>query len=273
MFLNAVILILQEILEAALLISVLLVLGSMLRRQWSGFLHVERHWVYSAIALGLGGAWLYAWYTPEVSAWFGYVGYEVVNAMLQAFAIGLVLVFCYLLGPATLGSDARWQGSVARACMIAVVAVGIIREGSEIILYIQGILGQRENVTPVMLGTLMATGIGISGSYLLYQGLCALPPRWTFRIALLLLSLFAGNMACQAALLLTQADWLPATPQLWDSSAFLPEYTIPGQLLYALIGYEANPSMLQVLAYLSAAVLVALSPLFRFVWTRTARSA
>ncbi len=268
MFLDAVILILQEILEAALLISVLLVVTSLLRRHSDGFERVEPRWVWSAILLGIAGAWLYAWNTSTVSAWFDYVGYEVVNASLQLVAITQVLVFCHLLRPGSSRNSPAWHTQVARACMIVVVAIGIIREGSEIILYIQGIMGQRENITPVMLGALMATGIGVSSSFLLYHALCVLPTHFSFRLALLLLALFAGNMAAQAALLFTQADWLPYTRELWNTGDVLPEYSISGQLLYALIGYEANPSLLQVLSYVAAVVLVGLSPLFRSAWSR-----
>lgn len=270
MFLNAVILVLQEILEAALLISLLLALGATLRQRWQGFTQMERHWVLSAMLLGFAGASLYAWFTPAVSTWFDYVGYEVVNAILQLGAVALALLFCYVLNPAALRRKPGWEARAARACMISVVAISIIREGSEIILYIQGIVGQRDKLMPVVLGTLMAAGIGFSSSFLLYHALGSLSGKWTFRIALLLLSLFAGNMACQAALLLTQADWLPYTPQLWDSSGILPEYTIAGQLLYALVGYEANPSLLQALAYFATATLVVLSPLFRSAWSREA---
>lgn len=80
MFLSAVILILQEILEASLLISVLLVLTSALRKLRPDAFTVERRWVLSAISIGIGGAWLYAWVTPEVSLWLDYAGHEVVNA-------------------------------------------------------------------------------------------------------------------------------------------------------------------------------------------------
>jgi high-affinity iron transporter len=267
MFLNAVILILQEILEAAMLISVLLVLISLLRRS-GGFERVEPRWLASAILLGLAGAWCYAWITPTVSAWFDYVGYEVVNASLQLIAITQVLLFCHLLYPGSLQHDSGWKTRAAQVCMIAVVAIGIVREGSEIILYIQGIMGQRENVTPVMLGALMATGIGVSSSFLLYHALCALRVTIALRLALLLLALFAGNMAAQATLLLTQADWLPYTRELWNTGDLMPEYSITGQLLYALVGYEANPSLLQVLSYVAAAALVGVSPLFRSAWSR-----
>jgi high-affinity iron transporter len=266
MFLNAVILILQEILEAALLISVMLVLTQVLKNQWPGNFQVRLGWVLSAIGLGIAGAWLYARVTPAVSAWFDYVGLEVVNALLQFGIIGFLLRYCYGLHPRAIGAAPAQRGKVARSCMIIVVALVIVREGSEIMLYLQGILGQPGNASPVLLGALMASGIGISSGLILFQALGSLAGAWPFRTAMLLLALFAGNMAAQAVLLLTQADWLPFTPQLWDTSGWLPEFSITGQLLYALIGYEANPSLLQAGAYLAAMLLVIVSPLFRFAW-------
>jgi high-affinity iron transporter len=86
------------------------------------------------------------------------------------------------------------------------------------------------------------------------------------RIGLILLALFAGNMAAQSIQLLTQADWLASTPQLWDSSALLTEYSVTGQLLYALIGYEATPSLAQAISYVAAMLLLASTPLFRQSW-------
>lgn len=85
-------------------------------------------------------------------------------------------------------------------------------------------------------------------------------------VSLVLLCLIAGNMGSQVVLLLTQADWLPYTPIAWDSSSALPENSVVGYLLYALIGYEATPSMLQVGIYLFGIALILLSPLFRRSW-------
>jgi high-affinity iron transporter len=59
------------------------------------------------------------------------------------------------------------------------------------------------------------------------------------------LAIVAAGLAGQAAQLLIQADWLPAQNALWDTSAWLPEDSLAGQLLYALLGYEATPTPLQ----------------------------
>jgi high-affinity iron transporter len=102
----------------------------------------------------------------------------------------------------------------------------------------------------------------------LFYGLINLSVIWSFRASLILLCLIAGNMGSQAVLLLTQADWLPFTPIAWNSSAALPEASILGHLLYALVGYEATPSILQVALYLFGIILIIASPLFRKTWVQ-----
>ena len=62
-------------------------------------------------------------------------------------------------------------------------------------------------------------------------------------------------MCAQATLLLIQADGLPAQAPLWNSSRWLPESSPLGQLLYALIGYEATPSPLVVGIYLASMII------------------
>jgi high-affinity iron transporter len=65
-------------------------------------------------------------------------------------------------------------------------------------------------------------------------------------------------MMSQATQLFTQADWLPAQYALWNSSWLVEEQSVTGQLLYALLGYEATPTPLQVYVYGLSLLLIAL---------------
>lgn len=265
MFLDTVILVLQEILEAALVISVMLALTRQLNRYWGGVFNLGYSWLLPTFILGFIGAWIYAAFTPVISQWFDYVGLEIANALIQVMIISFLLCLCYTLTQKRI-QQYHWLNLLAGVCITFVVALGIIREVSEIIIYLNGILAQPENFTSVFLGSLVALGIGASSGIILFYLLNNLPGLWSQRICMLLLALYSGNMASQASLLLIQADWLPYTQELWDTSFLLPEYTVPGQLLYALIGYEANPSILQAASYVCAALLVLISPLFRVSW-------
>ncbi len=270
MFLNAVILILQEILEAALLISVLLTLTRQLDLLWPA-LHASRRWVAAALLAGAAGAWVYADHMPAVSEWFDYVGQDVVNALIQIGIVLLALGFGWLY-PASRQSRSRHDW-LAALCLIGMVALVVTREGSEVILYVDGIAGQPGNLGPVLLGGLMAAGIGLSSGVFLHYGLTALRSPYALRTALVVLALFIGNMAVQAVMLLTQADWLPYTKELWDSSGVIDEAGITGQLLFALIGYEATPSLLQVIVYFAFIGAVMLTRIFRAGWAQGSRQA
>jgi high-affinity iron transporter len=272
LFLSTVILVLQEILEAALLISVLLVLSRQLNKSSKEKLDIRLRWLPMAGVFGLAGAWLYALMMPTISEWFDYVGLEVTNALIQIIILITLTVFCFMFTPGRRKNKSAMLTSLAPVLMCIMVALGVIREVSEIILYLDGVLTNPVNVSPVILGAVMATGIGISSGIVMYFLILSLPIIWSYRVCMLLLALFAGNLASQIVQLLTQADWLPYTRELWNSAGLIAEYSITGQLLYALAGYEANPSLLQALCYFFSALLIAFSPLFQLAWRRSNRA-
>ncbi len=255
MLLNAVILILQETLEAALLISVLCAICCMQKQK------------FTALGVGLMAgfvcAFIYAFNLQTVSEWFDYVGQEVVNALLQSVITILIAVFFWDMLRRQNSSEQAVAGGRPLSmpgfmlAAAAIIMLAVTREGSEIVLYVGGLIQQTEHLQAVWMGTSLGLGIGISIGVLLYYGLLGLPRRWGRWVSIFLLALIAGNMWSQAVMLLTQADWIPSTQPLWDSSAWLPEQDLMGQLLYALVGYESTPSPWQVLAYLAGFVLVA----------------
>lgn len=232
--LNSVIIVLREILEAALVLSLLLAFSSLLG--------LRKNWVLPALAAGVLGAALYGFNISRVSVWLDYVGQEVVNACLQFGIYMLLLVMPILV--------TRYRRDGKHAPLVGVMALvfvlALTREGSEILIYLSGFASVPEQILPVFLGGVLGAGIGISTGALFYYVLTGMRPTVALGVGLGLTAVVGASMASQAALLLSQADWLPSTPALWDSSAWLAEDSLTGQLLYALIGYEATPSSVQV---------------------------
>ena len=244
MLLSTLIIVLQEILEAALIISLLLVICR--SRGSSG------RWTLLAVAIGTVGAALYASMIDEVSVLFDYTGQEITNALLQ---LGIYL--CLAATALLLGAGGPRREGLLRLAMALAVGLAVVREGFEILLYHSGLMASPELVTPLLVGAALATGIGGSIGALFYYGLLSVPPRPRQVITLGLVAMFGGNMLSQAALMLSQSDWLPGGATLWDSSALLAEDTLAGQLLYALVGYEATPSLTQAIAYVGGFILLA----------------
>ncbi len=256
MFLNSVVLILQEILEAALLISVLLV--------FTRLRSIRPFWAIAAIASGAIGAYFFAHHMASISEWFDYVGQEVMNAFIQLAILFILAIFSakYLGNTHSPHSSQMNRGFIV--CTLLLVALSLTREGSEVFIYVGGALGDPSHVQPTLMGSVIGAGIGISVGVLIYYGLLGLPTKRISTSGLLLLSLIGGNMASQATLLLTQADWLPYSRILWDTSSWLPENSILGRLLYAIIGYEATPSLFQVFSYATGILLIFLCAQFSF---------
>jgi high-affinity iron transporter len=74
--------------------------------------------------------------------------------------------------------------------------------------------------------------------------------RRFFQVTGILLILFAAGLVAHGVHELNEAGLLPAViDPLWDISSFLPEATFIGTLLKTLFGYNANPSLTEMLAY------------------------
>lgn len=250
MLLTSVVLILQETLEAALLVSMLAALALQLEHRL--------RWLWAGLASGLLVACAYAANLQRVSESFDYVGQELLNAGLQGLVTLMVIALAWSVSSSFRpGAGARTGAARAfAACAGAAVALSIGREGSEILIYLDGFLAQETRAQAVLLGASIGLGIGISVGLLMFYGLWSLARRSAVLLTVGLLALFAGNMLSQAAVELAQADLLPGAGTVWDSGAWLPEQSIAGHLLYALVGYEATPSASQLLAYATGVIAV-----------------
>ena len=146
--------------------------------------------------------------------------------------------------------------------MAATISLGVTREGFEILVYLYGFSADLPRFITILSGSVIGACIGISIGALIYYLVSALSYRLSLIAGLGLLALVAAGMLSQAVLLLIQADWLPSQFPLWDSSGWLPESSVTGQLLYALIGYEATPTALQASFYFGGLSLLLIVAVF-----------
>lgn len=237
MLLSSVVLLLRETLEVVLLVSVLMAIGHLL--------DYRKLWLPLGLLAGVLLAFAYAVNMTEISSWFDYVGQEVANALMQ---VGIAIILIVLGWVITRGEGVRWR-NVFQVCAAVGLGLAVTREGSEIFIYLSGFFSQQDKLQSVLIGGGIGFCIGVSVGALLFYGLLGLPRKWGVIASFVLMALIAGNMLSQATLQLTQADWISSAGAMWDSSAWIPENSLAGQLLYALVGYEATPSAAQVAAY------------------------
>jgi high-affinity iron transporter len=252
-------------LEAGLIIGIVLAATE-------GVSHRGR-WIAGGIAGGVAGAALLAGFAGALSNAFSGSGQELFNAAILVIAVCMLGI--HITWMASHGRQmaqemkamgrAVVEGDRSLTAMALVVAVAVLREGSEVVLFLFGIAtSSHEGAAPMLLGGAAGVAAGGIVSWLLYRGLVAIPMRHLFKITNAMIALLAAGMAGQAAAILAGADMLPTLgDQLWDTSGILRDDSIPGRALHAMIGYSDRPPGVQVLAF--AATLAALIALSRLV--------
>ncbi|GAB3092590.1 hypothetical protein G8770_05495 [Aestuariicella hydrocarbonica] len=247
MLLNAVIIVLRETLEAGILMSVLLTIS----RQ-SG---LGQRWFVVALAMGLVGAGIYARYLGEISLWFDYAGQEVVNAFLQYALYICLVVICLMNGFSAQRASQRNSVMMLGLLMVSVMLASI-REGSEIIIFFTGYMSSGEALVKALTSGFVGLMIGGSVGALCYYAIILQKADKVRAIQTGVLTLVAAGMVAQASQLLVQVDWLPSAAALWNTSDYLSESSILGQLAYATFGYEASPTPVEAVLYIVSLLLI-----------------
>jgi high-affinity iron transporter len=245
------IIVFREVLEAALIVGII----AAATRTIPG----RNRWLAAGIVAGLAGAGLVALGTERIAELASGVGQEIFNATVLGIAVVMLAWHNLWMSShgAALAASARGVGGEIRdgrrECSVLLIVVGlaVLREGSETVLFLYGIAATDGGASWSMLaGGLAGIAAGIAVGYAVYAGLLRVPLRWFFTATGILVLFLAAGMASQAARFLIQADVLPslATP-LWDTSALLPQTSIPGTLLRSLVGYEDRPAGMQIIFF------------------------
>jgi len=254
----ALLIVFRESLEAALFVGVV----AAATRQVAG----RTAWLAAGVGLGAGGALLLALAAQQVSAWADGIGQDLVNIAVLSIALVLLLWHCIWVTAHAkeMAAEARRLGTSVSAgarapwALLVAVALAVLREGAETVLFVGGSL----SATPASAGSVLAScagglALGVFAGALLYAGLSRIPARHLFATTNVLIALLAASIASQLAKALGQAGFVDfGGAPLWDSSAALAQDSALGTLLHALVGYEAQPSGVQLGAYLAVLALI-----------------
>jgi high-affinity iron transporter len=256
--LASLIIVFREAMEAGLIVGIVLAATE-------GVANRGR-WITGGIAAGIAGAILVAAFAAALSDAFQGAGQEVFTAGILCFAV--VMLSWHILWMShharAMIVELRDVGAAVRlgqrslAALAAVVAVAVMREGAEVVLFLYGIV-VASHTTALSMAAGGAGGLLLAAalSWLLYRGLVAIPLHRLFSVTNGLIALLAAGMGGQAAAVLNGADLLPSWgDHLWDTSAMLADDSFAGRSLHALIGYSARPSGIQLAAYLATLLIL-----------------
>ncbi|MGU3496267.1 FTR1 family protein [Xanthobacteraceae bacterium A53D] len=256
--LAAFIIVFREVLEAGLITGVMLAASEGLRGRGL------------VIALGIFGGVLgsavIALFAEQISNLFEGSGQELLNAAILSVAV--VMLVWTVVWMASHGkemvTEMRAVSSDVKAgrrplmALGLVVGMAVLREGVEIVLFMYGI-AVTGGETPLNIGAGFLLGVlaGAAVSFVLYKGLVSIPVKHLFKTTTILITLLAAGLAAQAVGILQDAGFIQSLADpVWDSTWLLADDSPVGRVLRTLIGYRAQPSGMQLVAYVATVAVI-----------------
>ena len=257
MFASALI-VFRETLEAALFVGII----AAATKELSG----RTRWLGAGVATGVLGALALAALAGHISAWADGIGQDLVNVGILSVALVMLVWHCVWVSThgREMAADARRLGSSVRQgqrapwALFVAVALAVLREGAETVLFVAGsVTGSAGPTSGLLLGGALGLAGGVVVGVFTYAGLSRIPTQRLFAATNVLIALLAAAIASQLAKALTQSGLVERwnTP-LWDSSALLSGDSALGAVLHALLGYDARPSGVQLMFYVAVLALI-----------------
>ena len=248
----ALIIVFREVFEAGLIVGIVLAVTRTVQHR--------NRWIAGGVLTGVLGACVVAVFAGALSNLFAGMGQELFNAFILIVAVVMLTWHnvwmarhgSELAGELRAAGQAVVEGSKSLFALAVVVGVAVLREGSEVVLFLYGVLAGGDSGGGVALGGFVGLLLGAAVCMLTYLGLVSIPTRKLFATTTALIALLAAGMAAQAAAFLEKANWLTAMDNVvWDSSWLLSDSSILGKALHTLIGYTDQPTAMQLAVYIA----------------------
>jgi high-affinity iron transporter len=274
--LASLVIVFREVFEAGLIVGIVMAVTSGVAGRGL--------WIAGGVAAGVLGACLVALFTGGLSELFGGSGQEVFNAGILSFAV--IMLTWHNVWMARHGremaaelqaaGEAVVSGSKSLFALAIVVAIAVLREGSEVVLFLYSVAAAQGGASWGMVGGgFVGLILGSLVCLLTYLGLVTIPARYLFAVTSTLIAFLAAGLAAQAIAFLEQADILTAFDQtVWDTSWILSNSSYLGTALHTLIGYVDQPTAMQLIVYAATLTVIAvLMKLFSAPVAQRARTA
>ncbi len=242
---------LREGLEAALIIGI--VLGALRkihraelgRHVWLGTLSAVVISVFLALVLRSVGLSLEG--TAEA----------VFEGITMLLAAGVLTWMIFWMSSQARHIKAELETGVRRAvfeggqtALFSLAFLAVMREGIELALFLTA-ASLATDSQQVLGGALLGLGTSALLGWSLFASIVKLDLRRFFQVTGLLLILFAAGLVAHGVHEFNEAGWIPSVIEhVWDINFLVNEDSIVGQVLSALFGYNGNPSLTEVIAYL-----------------------
>ena len=257
----AFIIALREGIEAALIVSILLAYlrqlgrGDRSRIVWWGT-------GLAAVASLAAGSAIFA-----VGAEFEGTAEQLFGGLVTLTAVGVLTWMIFWMRRQGAGIRAELHDKVdvallgGGAALAAIAFFSVLREGVETALFLfaaaEGTAVGTGGVGAQLLGATLGLALAVILGVLLYRGAIHMNLRTFFRLTGFVLIVIAAGLFAAGIHELQEAGWLPLLESTaFDVTSSLSDERGMGAILRGLIGYNADPTVLEVLAWLGYLIVV-----------------
>ena len=242
----------RETLEAGLIVGIVLtVLARLKAWRYSGY-------VWASVAVAVAASFLVGWVLS--------VSTESVQGRWETIIEGVIsLVACGVLTYMVFWMDKqgkrikpeiehKMEDAVSRRELVAIIMLpflSVFREGAETVLFLKGVAYQ-SGAAASWLGGLLGAGLAVGVTAAIFVGGRKIQLKALFRSTGVVLLLIAAGLLAYGIHELQELGWIPMIVYpVWDINPILNEKEGFGAFMKALFGYNGNPSLIEVIAYLS----------------------
>ena len=249
--LSSLLITLREGLEAALIIGIIL---AYLDRTGNrhGFKPV---WIGTSLAILvslISGAGIYL-----LAEEFSGRAEEIFEGLAMFVAVGVLTWMIFWMRRQAVNLKAHLHAQIQSVltsgssfALVTLAFVVVVREGIETVLFLFAATRVTESPLLFTLGGFLGLAIAIIIGYSIYKGATRLNLRVFFNVTSLVLIFFAAGLLAHGIHEFIEAGIIPPVVEhVWDINHILSEKSTFGLFLKAILGYNANPSLIEVIAY------------------------
>ncbi|MEZ4594452.1 MAG: FTR1 family protein [Chloroflexota bacterium] len=248
----SILLTLREGLEAALIIGI--VLGALNKFGRTELKPVAWLGVASAAGVSLVAALV----LQLLGVAFAGPGEAIFEGITMLLAAGILTWMIFWMAKhsrhlsASIESDVRQAtAQQGKRAIFLVAFLAVVREGIELALFLTATSLTAGGVT-TLLGAVLGLAASVVLARLLFASLIKLNLRRFFLITNILLIVFAAGLVAHGVHELNEVMIIPPIIEhVWDVNWLLNENSFTGELMKVLFGYNGNPSLTEVLAYVA----------------------
>jgi high-affinity iron transporter len=202
---------------------------------------------------------------------------QIFEGVAMLLAAGVLTWMIFWMNRQGRAMQAELEQDVRRAAagggkwaIFSLAFLGVLREGIELALFLTA-AAFTVTAGATLVGGLLGLVLAALAGWLLFATTARLNVQAFFRVTGILLIFFAAGLVAHGVHELNEAGIIPAVVEpVWDMNPVLDERSSGGQVLKTLFGYNGNPSLTEVAAYVGYWVVVFLALRHVNVWTKAA---